>query len=116
MGEAAFIRGFAYFGLAKRYGGVPIILEPQDFDGDPESLKVPRNTEKETWDFVLDIDSPWFDISTATAKLLVDSIKHHGIESVYVKFSGNKGWHIVVPAEAFPEKIARLCQKIVLYG
>ena len=53
MGEAAFIRGFAYLGLAKRYGGVPIILEPQDFDGDPESLKVPRNTEKETWDFVL---------------------------------------------------------------
>lgn len=53
MGEASFIRGFAYFGLAKRYGGVPIILEPQEFNGDPESLKVPRNTEKETWDFVL---------------------------------------------------------------
>ncbi len=53
MGEASFIRGFAYFGLAKRYGGVPIILSPQEFNGDPESLKVPRNTEKETWDFVL---------------------------------------------------------------
>ncbi|SNR43781.1 Starch-binding associating with outer membrane [Lutibacter agarilyticus] len=51
--EAAFIRSFAYFGLVKRYGGVPIITEPQEYDGDPESLKVPRNTEKETWDFVL---------------------------------------------------------------
>jgi hypothetical protein len=53
MGEASFIRAFAYFGLAKRYGGVPIILKPQEFNGDPESLKVPRNTEKETWDFIL---------------------------------------------------------------
>jgi hypothetical protein len=52
-GEASFIRAFAYFGLVKRYGGVPIILKPQEFNGNPESLKVPRNTEKETWDFVL---------------------------------------------------------------
>ncbi|WP_299664754.1 RagB/SusD family nutrient uptake outer membrane protein [uncultured Polaribacter sp.] len=53
LGEASFIRAFAYFGLVKRYGGVPIIRTPQEFNGDPESLKVPRNTEKETWDFVL---------------------------------------------------------------
>lgn len=53
IGEAAFIRGFAYFALVKRYGGVPIILKPQEFDGNLESLKVPRSTEKETWDFVL---------------------------------------------------------------
>lgn len=53
MGEASFIRGFAYFGLVKRYGGVPIITSPQVFDGEPESLQVPRNTEQETWDFVL---------------------------------------------------------------
>ena len=53
IGEAAFIRGFTYFGLAKRYGGVPIITEPQVFDGDIEALKVPRNTEEETWDFIM---------------------------------------------------------------
>ncbi|MCF8714985.1 RagB/SusD family nutrient uptake outer membrane protein [Joostella atrarenae] len=53
IGESAFIRAFAYFGLAKRYGGVPIILEPQDYNGDPSSLLVSRSTEKETWDFIL---------------------------------------------------------------
>ncbi|MCV9385253.1 RagB/SusD family nutrient uptake outer membrane protein [Reichenbachiella ulvae] len=52
-GEAHFIRAFAYFGLAKRYGGVPIITESQDFEGDPEALLVARNTEQETWDFIL---------------------------------------------------------------
>lgn len=53
IGETSFIRAFAYFGLVKRYGGVPILLKAQDYTGDAESLKVPRNTEQETWDFVL---------------------------------------------------------------
>ncbi|WP_421897759.1 RagB/SusD family nutrient uptake outer membrane protein [Marinoscillum sp.] len=53
MGEASYIRAFAYFGLAKRYGGVPIITEAQDFEGDPDALLVERSTEKETWDFIL---------------------------------------------------------------
>jgi hypothetical protein len=53
LGEASFLRAFSYFALAKRYGGVPIITIPQQFEGDVEALKVPRNTEKETWDFVL---------------------------------------------------------------
>jgi hypothetical protein len=54
MSEAHFIRAFTYFALAKRYGGVPIITTTQSYEGDIESLKVPRSTEKETWDFVLE--------------------------------------------------------------
>lgn len=52
IGESAFIKAYAYFALAKRYGGVPLIKASQPY-GSPESLKVPRSTEKETWDFVL---------------------------------------------------------------
>ncbi|AIM36334.1 glycan metabolism protein RagB [Sphingobacterium sp. ML3W] len=52
-GEAAFLRAYTYFALAKRYGGVPLILDNQDFTNDFEMLKVPRSTEKETWDLVL---------------------------------------------------------------
>jgi hypothetical protein len=52
-GESAFIRAFAYFALAKRYGGVPLITQVQNYEGEVENLKVPRSTEKETWDFVL---------------------------------------------------------------
>ena len=55
--EAHFIRGYIYFGLVKRYGGVPLIEKAQDKDYIPGSgnagLKVPRSTEKATWDFVL---------------------------------------------------------------
>lgn len=53
IGESAFIRAYAYFALAKRYGGVPLITSVQKYEGDVEALKVPRSTEKETWDFVL---------------------------------------------------------------
>jgi hypothetical protein len=53
MGESHFIRGYAYFALAKRYGGVPLIQNVQQWEGDVEILKIPRSTEKETWDFVL---------------------------------------------------------------
>lgn len=52
-GEAHFIRAFTYFGLAKRYGGVPIITEAQEFSREFEDLFVARSTEKETWDFIM---------------------------------------------------------------
>jgi hypothetical protein len=53
LGEARFIRAFLYEGLAKRYGGVPIVTEVQDpVNGDPTTLRVPRNTEYDTWKFI----------------------------------------------------------------
>ncbi|RAV27741.1 RagB/SusD family nutrient uptake outer membrane protein [Sinomicrobium soli] len=52
--EVRFLRALQYFSLAKRYGGVPLITEPQEFTGDTEALQVPRNTEAETYDFIID--------------------------------------------------------------
>ena len=52
MGEAHFIRANCYFAMVKRYGGVPILREPQEYVGDIESLKVPRDTEKACYDFI----------------------------------------------------------------
>lgn len=55
--EAHFIRAYMYFGLAKRYGGVPLIDRVLDREyvpgGDNSNLYVPRSTEKETWEFIL---------------------------------------------------------------
>jgi starch-binding outer membrane protein, SusD/RagB family len=54
VGEALFIRSYAYFGLAMRYGGLPLIAASQEYNPDDlESLKVPRSTEKETFEFIL---------------------------------------------------------------
>ena len=56
LGEALFIRAYCYFGMVRRYGGVPIVTEPLDqyYDGGENAgLYVKRSTEKETWDFVI---------------------------------------------------------------
>jgi hypothetical protein len=54
LGEAHFFRAYFYFGLAKRYGGVPLVTEVQDPTGDPLPLQVSRATEYDTWKFIHD--------------------------------------------------------------
>jgi len=55
--EAHFVRAYTYYALVIRFGGVPIIdklLDNEYVAGSAnEALFVPRNTEKETWDFIL---------------------------------------------------------------
>jgi hypothetical protein len=55
LGEARFLRAAVYFELVKRMGGVPLILEPMeyDFSGDPTYLQTPRAKEHEVYDFVI---------------------------------------------------------------
>ncbi len=71
IGECAFIKAYNYFALVRRYGGVPLVKELQEYEGDVEILKVPRSTEKESWDYVLELfdkaienlPQSWSDIS-----------------------------------------------------
>lgn len=51
LGEAHFLRGWAYFQLVQLYGGVPIRL--QSLSMDPK-VNVPRATVKETYDAIID--------------------------------------------------------------
>lgn len=53
IAEAHFIRAYYYFSMVKRYGGVPIIEEAQEYEeGNVSELQVPRDTEKEVYDFI----------------------------------------------------------------
>ena len=56
-GEALFIRAYYYFASVRVYGGVPIVEE--DLSGyygteEEDKIYVPRSTEKESWDWVID--------------------------------------------------------------
>jgi hypothetical protein len=53
IAEAKFINAYIYFQLARRYGGVCLIKEVQEFTGDVSVLNVPRSTEKETYDYII---------------------------------------------------------------
>jgi len=56
------------------------------------------------WDLVLDIDGP-FEYSRVLAGLVVDALKFNDVENVSIKFSGNKGFHVCVPFETFPDTV-----------
>lgn len=53
LAEARAIRAWYYFGMVKRYGGVPIIEIPQVYDPNHlDDLLVSRSTEEESYDFI----------------------------------------------------------------
>lgn len=57
------------------------------------------------WDLVLDVDCKIWEYSKRITHLLVQELQAHGIRSISCKFSGNKGFHIGVPYEAFPSMV-----------
>ncbi|MDO8516787.1 MAG: hypothetical protein Q7S33_01560 [Nanoarchaeota archaeon] len=63
------------------------------------------NNLKIGWDFLIDIDSKYLDYSKIAADLIIKALKYHGVNSVGVKFSGSKGFHLIVPWKAFPKEI-----------
>ncbi|MAM18192.1 MAG: RagB/SusD family nutrient uptake outer membrane protein [Gramella sp.] len=69
LAEARFLRASYYFTLVKRMGGVPLILESEeyDFSGDPSYLQHPRETEAAIYDFVISEAEAVKDILPASA-------------------------------------------------
>ena len=63
LGELYFLRAYCYFAMAKRYGGVPIILEAQDPDNTPEDEYFPsRDSEEAVYNQVIKDVQLAFDI------------------------------------------------------
>ncbi len=60
------------------------------------------------WDLVLDIDCAIMEYSRICAELVIRFLKHTGVKNISCKFSGNKGFHIAVPFEAFPEHVGEV--------
>ncbi|MBW2992383.1 hypothetical protein KY345_04160 [Candidatus Woesearchaeota archaeon] len=71
----------------------------------PEMRREQLDENRGGWDLVLDIDCPFLEYSAIAGSLIVQALKYHGVKSVSCKFSGNHGFHIGIPFEAFPEKV-----------
>lgn len=55
LGEGLFLRACYYFASVRRYGGIPILDHALDNEPlDSDALYIPRSTEKESWDWVID--------------------------------------------------------------
>ncbi|MBD3355312.1 hypothetical protein GF361_04990 [Candidatus Woesearchaeota archaeon] len=91
-------QGITSFHASEELWSNPLQIDPMLKKQDIEKLRI-------GWDLVIDIDCPYWDYSKLIADLIVRALKHYNIDAVSVKFSGNKGFHIGVPFEAFPKKI-----------
>ncbi len=76
-------------------------------DMTPEQL----NELKIGWDFLIDIDSKYLDYSKIAARLIIKALEYHGVKNIGIKFSGSKGFHLIIPWKAFPEKISGIQTK-----
>lgn len=95
LGEAYFSRAYFYFALVKRYGGVPIIKNVQDYRTPIAQLQVPRDKELDVWNFVSgDLDS---------AALLLPETSQRGRANKYV-------------AEALKSRVMLHAGSIARYG
>ena len=77
-----------------------------------DPLKIQTGMEKNQlnnlrigWDLLIDIDSKYIDYSKISAELVIDFLRFHRIKNIGVKFSGSKGFHILVPWKAFPKEV-----------
>jgi DNA primase catalytic subunit len=57
------------------------------------------------WDLLLDIDSKYIDYSKIYAKIIINFLEFSGVKNVGIKFSGSKGFHIIVPWKSLPKEI-----------
>ncbi len=57
------------------------------------------------WDLLFDIDSKYLDYSKIMAEIILDMLKFHGVKNVGTKFSGSKGFHLLIPWKAFPKEV-----------
>ncbi|NDV60344.1 RagB/SusD family nutrient uptake outer membrane protein [Bacteroides sp. 519] len=103
LGEAYFLRAFYYFGIVKRYGGVPIVDKVLDPKAPTEELQQPRNTEYDCWKFIYsDLKFAMENASTdkkelgranryAAAALMSRAMLYAGSIAKYGGYIGTKG-------------------------
>lgn len=77
---------------------------------DPLEIKTGMSQEEANelrvgWDLLIDIDSKYIDYSKISAEIILQILKFHGVKNVGIKFSGSKGFHLIVPWKAFPKEI-----------
>ncbi len=73
--------------------------------GDEKLSTEEKNKNKIGWDLILDLDGLDFEYSRIVAIIIIEFLDELEIKNVSIKFSGNKGFHIGVPFEAFSSKI-----------
>lgn len=90
-------KGATSFHCSEENWSNPLQLTSESSKNDLDGLRA-------GWDLVLDIDCKFFEYSKIAARVLSSALDHFDTPHT-IKFSGNNGFHIAVPFEAFPETV-----------
>lgn len=52
VGQGYFVRAYVFLQMARRFGGIPLVLKQVQYPSDGE-IELPRSSEKDTWDQIL---------------------------------------------------------------
>lgn len=83
----------------------PLLLGTEKNDED-------RDKNRMGWDLILDLDGVSYEYSRFLGKVILDYFDEIGVKNVSTKFSGNKGFHIGIPFEAFSKECPGLVSGI----
>lgn len=90
-------KGATSFHISEEHWSNPLLLKPGMIKSQLDNLRI-------GWDLILDIDGP-LELSKITTHLIIEALEFSDLKNFTVKFSGNKGFHIAIPFNAFPKKI-----------
>jgi len=91
-------KGITSFHISEETWDDPLLLRTGMRKKEQDELRI-------GWDLILDIDCPEFEYSKIAAKLIIEYLNYLEIDAVSCKFSGNHGFHIAIPYEAFPKSL-----------
>lgn len=92
-------KGVMSFHTSEERWANPLLL------GNDKQTEEERAKNRVGWDLILDLDGVDFELSKIVGKIIIEHLKEIGISNISLKFSGNKGFHIGIPWEAFSSNI-----------
>ncbi|MBS3141399.1 hypothetical protein J4405_04615, partial [Candidatus Woesearchaeota archaeon] len=95
----------------KGYGKRPDILQYEEDVYQTSMSKKDLDKLRIAWDLMIDIDGKSFEYSKKAAHLVCEALKFHDIKNFSVKFSGNRGFHIGIRYESFPDVLNNIPTK-----
>lgn len=94
------IMGLVNKGATSFHASEEIWSDPLALNSD--SVQEEMDKLRKSWDLLIDIDSKYLDYSKIATKLVIEAMEMHGVKNYGIKFSGSKGFHIILSGEAFP--------------
>ncbi len=96
------IMGLVKNGATSFHASEEIWTDPLQINSEMSSDEL--NNLRRGWDLLIDIDSPYLDLSKEAVKLILKLFKEYKIKNYKIKFSGSKGFHIIISEKAFPRE------------